>query len=175
MESPQESELQRSPVTIRSMAKEDCQTVYDMMNKLIAYQKLDKTKIDLEEFNRTSGLFAEGRKFFDAIVAETGEQIIGYILYYFTLPTSCGLTLHMEDIYVDGQFRKSGTGRKLLQEAVRRAQVESCSFIKFRVLDWNPAIGFYEKMGATFDGIPGPGPWLSYTIDSSRFRGILAE
>lgn len=164
---------EKSPLVIRTMDPKDCEEVFILMNQLIEYQKIPKTEISLEEFKSASGLFStDDRKFYDVIVAEMKDELCGYILYYLTYPSSYGRTLYMEDIFVREKFRKLGAGRELLEEAVRIADSNRCHAVKFRVLDWNPAVKFYERCGASFDGESGPGPWLSYTLRIGKFNGI---
>jgi GNAT superfamily N-acetyltransferase len=54
----------------------------------------------------------------------------------------------MEDIYVSPEFRKHGIGKQLFLENVKFADSTNCSRFDFHVLNWNPAKGFYQKLGA---------------------------
>lgn len=54
----------------------------------------------------------------------------------------------MEDLYVKPNYRKLGIGKMLLQEIARYALETGCIRIDFQALKWNPAIKFYEKLGA---------------------------
>jgi GNAT superfamily N-acetyltransferase len=53
-------------------------------------------------------------------------------------------------LFVRSEHRGAGLGRALLVALARLAHDRGCGRFEWAVLDWNaPAIGFYEKMGAT--------------------------
>jgi GNAT superfamily N-acetyltransferase len=91
------------------------------------------------------------RPFAEAVVAEQAEQIVGFAIFFFnysTFLTKPGL--YIEDLFVLPEFRRQGIGQALLaylaQETVRR----NCGRLEWLVRIWNePAIAFYQKMGAT--------------------------
>ncbi len=56
----------------------------------------------------------------------------------------------LEDLFVVPEHRDQGLGRRLLTELAAVARARDCGRFEWAVLDWNaPAIGFYERMGAT--------------------------
>ena len=55
----------------------------------------------------------------------------------------------MEDLFVKEAARGRGYGEKILRYLAGVALEEGCGRFEWTVLDWNqPAINFYEKMGA---------------------------
>lgn len=66
----------------------------------------------------------------------------------------------MEDLYVKPNYRKHGVGRMLIQEVARFASEQGCCRIDFQSLKWNPAIQFYEKLGAV--NLTESNGWLYY-------------
>jgi diamine N-acetyltransferase len=82
-------------------------------------------------------------------VAENDDhQLIGYTIGFFTYSTWEGKAYLLEDLYVKPENRMHGVGKKLFIENVKFAFNEKCSRFDFHVLNWNPAKGFYEKLGA---------------------------
>ena len=58
--------------------------------------------------------------------------------------------LYLEDLYVTPKCRGKGYGKQLMRHLARVAKQEGCGRFEWSVLDWNePAIGFYESLGAT--------------------------
>jgi GNAT superfamily N-acetyltransferase len=58
----------------------------------------------------------------------------------------------LEDLVVQENFRGFGLGKRLLEVLMVLARDRKVGRLEWQVLDWNnPAIGFYEKMGAVLD------------------------
>ena len=61
-----------------------------------------------------------------------------------------GVTWYLEDLVVTESWRGKGVGKALFNEVVSVAQRRDAHRLEWQVLDWNaPAIGFYERLGAT--------------------------
>lgn len=86
-------------------------------------------------------------------VAEKDNTIIGIALYYISYSTWRGRSMYLEDLYVQPKHRGEQLGY-LLFELVREEAIRlNCKRMDWQVLDWNePAIKFYEKLGAELDG-----------------------
>jgi GNAT superfamily N-acetyltransferase len=87
---------------------------------------------------------------FAGLVAERGDEIIGYLLYHPGYDVDyAARTLHVVDLYVGEAFRGRGVGRALMGDA---AQV--CRGLGGTQLFWSvyapntPALRFYERLGA---------------------------
>ena len=117
---------------------------------------------ELAEFERLTHLFAATealvhdalfgpRANAEALVAQAGDALVGYALYFHNFSTFVGRRgLYLEDLYVQPAWRGSGTGKALLQRLAALAVERQCGRFEWTVLDWNQhAIQFYEKMGAT--------------------------
>ena len=93
-------------------------------------------------------------KRFDCLIAELNESgktiPAGFALYFHNYSTWRGHAgIHIEDLYVNPEYRGKGIGKALLTSVAAIAVAEGCSRIQWDVLEWNtPAIGFYEQMGA---------------------------
>ena len=87
----------------------------------------------------------------EVLVAEELGKIDGFALFFHTFSTFLGRRgLWLEDLYVRPERRGSGIGTALLKALAALAVERGCGRFEWAVLDWNtPAIGFYERMGAT--------------------------
>lgn len=56
--------------------------------------------------------------------------------------------MFLEDLYVRPNYRKLGIGQELFEKTVQLARDLECRKLELEVFGWNPAIKFYEKMGA---------------------------
>lgn len=54
----------------------------------------------------------------------------------------------MEDLYVKQQYRGHGIGKQIFNAVVNHGKQVKCKRLDFHVLNWNPAIEFYRRMGA---------------------------
>lgn len=90
---------------------------------------------------------------FECLVAETAEEgILGMALFYTKYSTWKGACLFLEDLMVYEAARARGIGRQLLENLMCIARDRKVGRLEWQVLDWNePAIGFYERMGAILD------------------------
>ena len=74
----------------------------------------------------------------------------GFAIYfpnYSTFLARAGL--HLEDLFVQPEFRGRGAGRALLLPVARLAPTLGCGRMEWTVLGWNePAKGFYRSLGA---------------------------
>jgi hypothetical protein len=137
---------------IRFAAPADIPALMQMIRALAEYEKLAHLVV-ADERGLAAALFGE-RPAVEALIArEPGENgaAAGFALFFHTFSTFLGQRgLWLEDLFVYPQFRGSGLGRRLLVELAEEARRRGCGRFEWAVLDWNaPAIGFYERMGAT--------------------------
>jgi GNAT superfamily N-acetyltransferase len=68
--------------------------------------------------------------------------------------------MYLEDILVTEKMRGKGLGTLLFDRLVEEATEKKFKGIVWQVLEWNePAINFYKKYGAEFDG-----EWLNCSL-----------
>ena len=69
----------------------------------------------------------------------------------------CWNWMEIDILWVHGDYRRQGYGKRLLEEAERAARTKSCAFIKLNTFSFQ-APGFYEKYGyhvmATIEDAP---------------------
>src|SRR5690606_20344064 len=88
------------------------------------------------------------------------EEILGFALYYIRYSTWKGQSMYLEDILVTQEHRGKGIGGLLMDRLIEEARSRGMQRICWQVLDWNaPAIAFYKKYGAAFDG-----EWINCAI-----------
>ncbi len=134
--------------TIRQAKVEDSAAILSLINELAVFEKepesVNLNVSDIEQFG-----FGEN-PLFQCLVAEVENKVIGMALYYQRFSTWKGPTYHLEDLIVTEASKGKGFGTQLYVAFIEKAYESGVERIEWNVLDWNtPAIGFYEKSGAT--------------------------
>ena len=133
-------------ITIRPATEADCGLILDFIRELALYEKAPEAVVATEDQLRRHGFGANPA--FEAIIAEVDGEPAGMALYHTRFSTWLGEpTLYLEDIVVREAARGRGVGRRLMARLARIALDRSWGRIDFHVLDWNPARGFYQKLG----------------------------
>ena len=137
------------PATIRAATAADVGTMLALMHELAEFEKLTHLFIATET-DLLDALFG-ARPSAEAIVAEREGRMIGYALFFHNYSTFLGRRgLYLDDLYVQPAERGSGLGSTMLRYLAALAVERKCGRFEWSVLDWNqPAIDFYQKMGAT--------------------------
>jgi len=144
---------------IRLARPEDCPAMMELIRELAIYEKAEhEVSVSLEAF-RDAGFGAA--PIWTAFVAEAAGAIVGLSLFYPRYSTWKGRKLYLEDIVVRESLRGQKIGRQLFDQTLAFAKENNYHSLYWQVLDWNePAINFYKKYEATFDG-----EWLNVSID----------
>ena len=135
--------------TIRAATAADVGAVHALMYELAEFEKLTHL------FTGTADGLADAlfgtRPAAEALVAEDAGRIVGYALFFHNYSTFLSRRgLYLEDLYVQPSQRGTGLGTAMLRALAAIAVERGCARFEWTVLDWNtPAIGFYEKLGAT--------------------------
>ena len=145
-------------IKIRRAVKEDCPRLMELIRELAIYEKApDDVTVTMEHF-ADSG-FGENPVWW-AFVAELEGVIQGFALYYIRYSTWKGQAMYLEDIIVTESMRGKKIGKFLFEQLIEEAKEKKFKRIIWQVLDWNePAINFYKKYNADFDG-----GWLNCSI-----------
>jgi GNAT superfamily N-acetyltransferase len=108
----------------------------------------------------------------EAILAESNGNSVGFALFftnYSTFLTKPGI--YLEDLFVMPEYRSQGIGKALLAHLGKLAMARECGRVEWSVLDWNePAIGFYQRMGATI--LP---DWQICRIAGAAIEALAAQ
>jgi GNAT superfamily N-acetyltransferase len=137
---------------VRFAQPADVPDLLHLIRGLAEYEKLTHLVV-ADDARIAAALFGE-RPSAEALIARQGDEagrVAGFALFFHTFSTFLGLPgLWLEDLFVVPDMRGRGLGRRLLTELAAIARARGCGRFEWAVLDWNtPAIGFYERMGAT--------------------------
>ena len=107
---------------------------------------------------------------FAALIAERGDTPVGFALYTFNYSVwTAARGIFIEDIWVVPEERRGGVARALMAALARECNAKGLKRIDLNVLDWNPARGFYERMG--FRWIRA---WLPYRLSGEALAKLAA-
>lgn len=143
---------------IRKATATDCKQLLELVHELARYERApEEVTVSLDEFINAG--FGD-HPVWEAFVADVNGRIIGMSLFYIRYSTWKGRRLYLEDIIVTEHMRGKGVGKLLFDETWKLCQTRGYSGMAWQVLEWNePAIQFYKKYGATFDG-----EWVNVSI-----------
>jgi GNAT superfamily N-acetyltransferase len=137
------------PYSIRPATVVDVPVIFELIQALAEYEQLTHlvtgSARDLENH-----LFGE-KPYAEALVAEAGDRVMGFALYFWNYSTFLAKPgIYLEDLFVLPEYRRQGIGKALLTRLAQVAIAQGAGRLEWSVLDWNqPAIDFYERMGAT--------------------------
>jgi GNAT superfamily N-acetyltransferase len=158
------------PLVIREATPADVSAILSLIRGLAEYAKLLHEVVATEDGLREV-LFGE-RRHAEVLLAESGTDVLGFALFFHSFSTFLGKPgIYVEDVFVWPEHRDKGIGRALFDHIARVARERDCGRIEWSVLDWNePAIGFYERMGARpLDD------WTMYRLDEEGIRDLSAR
>jgi GNAT superfamily N-acetyltransferase len=136
--------------TVRPARREDAEALFELIDALADYEKLDRPDADARARLIRDGFETAPPRFFVFLSKDAEGRAVGYAIAFETYSSFLAKpTLYIEDLFVLPSARGSGAGdslfRHLCGEAVRRG----CGRMEWVCLDWNRlAIDFYEKRGA---------------------------
>ena len=141
-------EMMQSNINIRNATTEDVPAIQEIAFSTwpIAYSAIiskDQLHYMLDLFYSGESLRNQMNEGHTFIIADDGEFILGFASY-----TQLKETIYkLQKLYVLPGIQKSGAGKKLLFEVIRRAKENGGKKLQLNVNRHNTAIGFYEKMG----------------------------
>lgn len=137
-------------MNIRKAKPGDENQILGLIRELAAYENEPDAVINTAEALRAD-LFEHN--YCEALVAEEGDEILGFALYYTSYSTWKGPCLYLEDLYIKEAQRRSGIGARLFEAIIDIAKERKVTRMDWQVLEWNtPAIDFYKKYDAVLDG-----------------------
>jgi len=157
--------------TARALQRADLPRVWEMIRGLAGYERM--TDILTGSRDRLEALlFGEPRAFFGQVAELPGGRLVGYALYHFTWSSfRTNPRMWLEDLFVEESARGSGAGEALMRAFAADALARGCHRVDWHVLEWNPARGFYERLGArrSDDGM------LQYGLDAAAMKRLLGH
>ena len=138
-------------IRIRRATREDCPRILELVKELAHYERAPE-EVTVSEAHFTESGFGANPVWW-AFVAEVDGRVEGFALWYIRFSTWKGQRMYLEDFYVREEMRRYGIGRALFETLIDEARREGYHGIVWQVLQWNePAINFYKKYHASFDG-----------------------
>ncbi|MFO1163299.1 MAG: GNAT family N-acetyltransferase [Reyranellaceae bacterium] len=108
---------------------------------------------------------------FAALIAERAGKPVGFALYTFNYSVwTAARGIFIEDIWVVPEERRAGVARALIRALAQECAAKGFRRIDLNVLDWNPARGFYERIG--FKWIRN---WLPYRLSGEALEALARE
>lgn len=156
-------------VTIRRAASSDAATIVRLIRALAAFEGLgDQVRITEDDVLRDG--FGQ-RPCFECLLAEVDGAPVGFALFLENYSTFEGRPgIFVEDLYVAEAARGLGIGRQLLARLARIAVERDCPRLDLSVLHWNPARGFYDRLGFRHMA-----DWLSYRLAGDALGRLAQE
>jgi GNAT superfamily N-acetyltransferase len=157
------------PVAIRPAEAADAATIVRLVRELAEFERLaDQVRITEADVLRDG--FGE-RRCFECLLAEVDGAAVGFVLFLDSYSTFEGRQgIYIEDLYVSEAARGLGIGRRLMARLARIAIERECRRLDLGVLDWNPARGFYDRLGFRHSA-----GWLPYRLTGDALARLASE
>ena len=152
---------------VRFATAEDAADIVRFVRGLAAFEREPLAHVRLTEADVLRDGFGP-RPAFECIIAEQAGRLVGFALFFPNYSTWEGRAgLYVEDVFVVEEARGSGAGRAILAALARIAHDRGAPRIDLAVLDWNPARGFYDRLGFTQQQ-----EWLPYRLDAAGIAAL---
>jgi len=155
---------------IRWATKYDAALIVYFVRALATYEKEPLENVHITEADVQRDGFGAHRRF-EVLIAEIDRKPAGFTLFFHNYSTWEGRPgLYIEDIFVEESARGSGIGRKIVAAVAKIAESRGCGRIDLSVLQWNPARGFYHRLGFHHAE-----PWQIFRLGASDFTTLVDE
>lgn len=145
-------------INIRKAVESDSESVWGLMRELAIFEKYIDVFAITPEIVREKGFRKDNPDFY-CLVAESGDEIAGMLVYYFLPYTAENRpAIYMKELYVEAKYRGRKVGEKLMEALKLEALQNNCGQIKWTVAPWNEGgKRFYERLGANQNN-----EWINY-------------
>ena len=156
------------PAIIRAAVESDIPRLLPLMRELAVFEKYDRAFAVTEEILREQG-FRRTPPDFYCLVAEDGEALVGFVVFYFVPFTyRAKPNLIIKELYVAEAARSQRVGEGLMKAVAKEAV--GCGMIKWWVAKWNHrGIKFYERLGARIDS-----DWHEFQLSEEAIEKLAA-
>jgi GNAT superfamily N-acetyltransferase len=157
-------------VLIRAARPGDEGLLLALFGELAEYEHLEhEMRATAERLNEA--LFSE-RPAAEALIAELGEETVGYALFFRTFSSFLALEgAWLEDLFVRPANRGAGVGRALLASVAARVRERGGERLEWAALDWNElALGFYRRLGAQTMG-----EWITHRLHGDALKRVAGD
>jgi GNAT superfamily N-acetyltransferase len=154
---------------IRRVRESDVDAVVGLVHKLAEYEK-EPEECHLTAEQLRAALFGDAPALFGH-VAEVDGEVAGCALWFLNFSTWRGVHgIFLEDLYVNEKHRGSGLGKALLATLAEECVRRDLDRLEWSVLDWNPAMEFYQAMGA----VP-MDEWTTCRLTAAPLKALAAQ
>lgn len=158
-----------NPVVVRPATVADVDLLHRLSIDLATYEDEPNAVTSTPETLARDGFGKDPQ--FGALIAERGGHPVGFALYTFNYSVwTAARGIFIEDIWVVPSERRGGVARALMQALAQECDDKGYRRIDLNVLDWNPARGFYEKVG--FRWIRN---WLPYRVAGEALKKLAGR
>ncbi len=158
--------MKHTSISIRQGTAADVPAAFELIQELALFEKAPH-----EVENTIEQMLIDGfgpQPVYGFLVAEADNRIVGISLYYYRYSTWKGKRLYLEDLIVTASYRNKGIGKLLFNATIDFARQNNCNGMSWQVLEWNtPAIEFYKKFNASFDG-----EWVNCTLTGQQLKAV---
>ena len=156
-------------VSVRPATVDDVDLLHRFSVDLATYEDEPDAVTSTPQTLARDGFGAEPK--FAAMIAERGGVPVGFALYTFNYSVwTAARGIFIEDIWVVPEERRGGVARALMAALARECAAKDFKRIDLNVLDWNPARGFYERLG--FRWIRN---WLPYRLSGEALAKLATS
>jgi GNAT superfamily N-acetyltransferase len=156
-------------IMLRFATAEDAGILLALVRELAVFEKAPDAVSATEEDFRRHGFGPEPR--FEALLAFVGDRPAGFALFFPNFSTWLGKPgLYLEDVFVSEWARKLGVGRRLMARLAAIAVERGWGRLDFWVLHWNPARGFYHRLGFRHMD-----EWLPYRSEGDALLALARD
>ncbi|ALC47743.1 CG4210 [Drosophila busckii] len=166
---------EQTEFSFRRAEIEDIKAVREMIQELADFERMSNgPELSEQDLIRDAGL-SGGPEYCQiyVLVDNATRHIIGYAICFNSYSTWQGRALFLEDIYVRPAYRKRGAGARIFREVAALAVKFGCRRLDFHVLSWNPARGFYERLGAS--NLTASEDWHYYRVEEAQLKKLSSE
>jgi ribosomal protein S18 acetylase RimI-like enzyme len=140
-------------VAIRAATMSDAEAIGRLAAEFQDYLRSlgDRTEFDFGASHYMRDGFGEDPAF-AGLVAESGDAVVGYLLYHDGYETDHGRrVVHVIDLYVQAAWRRQGIGESLMRRAAEVGRARGAQLMLWSVYKPNAlAMRFYEALGAKY-------------------------
>ncbi len=153
--------------SIRWATENDAELIVHYIRELAIFEKEDVANVHITEADVRRDACGTPRRV-EVLIAEVDRTAVGFALFFPNYSTWEGRAgLYIEDIFVEESARKFGVGRKLIAAVAKIAESRGCGRVDLAVLHWNPARGFYHRLGFRHAE-----PWQIFRLAAADFAAL---
>ncbi|MFZ5791187.1 MAG: GNAT family N-acetyltransferase [Pseudomonadota bacterium] len=155
---------------LRPARPEDAAEIVAMVRELALFEREPLSSVEVTEADIRRDCFGPNPRA-EVLILEEEGAVLGFALFFHNYSTWLGRAgIYLEDFYLRPHARGRGLGRMVLAGLAQIARQRGCRRLELQVLDWNPARGFYERIGMVHRD-----DWCSYRLSGEALTRLASE